>query len=1321
MLPVDVASLPLLLCGPILRRVDRRSVAVFVVLKEQRYVQLKLYANPHTFDSSGDFIDEPLHTGLILESLRLGEHFYAALATLSLAEANALTPGQQYAYNVFFHETDDGSGAFVSLAQHDFHLLTLDNEYRIGFAHEHLPGFVVPPSDLTQLKIVHGSCRKPHGEGIDMLASLDGVLAPNGAPVVASERPHLLLLTGDQIYADDVSPPLLRMLHEASNALLGWHETLDGTAPDGDEADAMTPELTALEQQVEAWNADTGTAAAVDLLDQLAGLVDAAVAGLTFTDDLPQNQLIHDELKRQLTRYADRARLGPSVDPAPASARLEELISSILNWFQSYKAIFLPLATNRSWGRVALVEVQGDRLVLNQIRDELQAVATSASADAAALLAQLDAALAKTVLGKDLPAWIAAARTGVSALAASMPLTSDEIVAHAQRLLDGWFVAQRPGFDYQPSRIAPPQRGLELKELARLTSDAMDSHLMFVGEFYMMYTFVWSDVLWPSIGRYAHRTFQMPPYFESVPNYPIMKSGLEDANETLLEFAAGLPKVRRVLANIPTLMMFDDHEVTDDWNLNEDWVTLVNNELAGAQVLRNALVSYAVFQDWGNQPEDYADTGSGSSRPLGRRLFDEIEYTPGPPGGDPPPPPPLYRDVDPEDPSSSVSRVNRILGTGALAVADLPGLTIDLDSLVPENESEVAYRIVPDTGRKQWDWLHEIPAPAGGRPVRVIALDTRTHRAFPDELWAAQAGIALDSTVLKRGKIAAACLINGAEMQRQLIDRLEPDALHLVISPAPVFGLPLIEDFLQRLQALTSGPEVADFESWQANPHGFGMLLTFLRNADCVLLSGDVHYAFSNLLSFPEDDPGTGAALPPKLLLQLCSSSMKNQTTMTQILGEIGREGRLAHFFSPALAEIRQVIDAEFADIPEIMEDLAGDFTNFKRWFYETAPILDAVTIYLKLKDAMLFSPNVPAPTGLLAVGSGIVAYVVGDLFNAESGEFERAGFTLNFLKDVRAPSDRLQRAIPLSGLAEHEIAGGVQTPERLEEMSEIVGYNNAARITFTGPGTSGDDVHQEILWHPHGEDNKPLPPVAVTATPVIRRRILASTIHGNIPPLGLLRFRIAELARREHQRWHPPSGEIRENDEAGLTILRTYKATMARYDAVLESANLGKFDDMVFTDDSQSAWSALFVSHVMHLAQVGEMWFHSPRHIDYVRAAYQNRALGITDNPFWLYKRDEAEAVVQVGDVIGGHDLTDADVQMPPENGPMIGTHWDIVVEVNREGPNPHIWVIGGNIESSEPGGGKAVTSNLRKRNLDANGRLTDSWMYGVIRVLEP
>ena len=36
-----------------------------------------------------------------------------------------------------------------------------------------------------------------------------------------------------------------------------------------------------------------------------------------------------------------------------------------------------------------------------------------------------------------------------------------------------------------------------------------------------------------------------------------------------------VPRVARVLANIPTYMTFDDHEITDDWNISKKWINRV--------------------------------------------------------------------------------------------------------------------------------------------------------------------------------------------------------------------------------------------------------------------------------------------------------------------------------------------------------------------------------------------------------------------------------------------------------------------------------------------------------------------------------------------------------------------------------------------------------------------------------------------------------------------------------------------------------------------------------------------------------------------------
>ena len=87
------------------------------------------------------------------------------------------------------------------------------------------------------------------------------------------------------------------------------------------------------------------------------------------------------------------------------------------------------------------------------------------------------------------------------------------------------------------------------------------------------------------------------------------KTDLRKERRRLTLFHDGLAKVRRVLANIPTYMMFDDHDFTDDWNLNPMWYDRVYTTDLGVTSARNALASYAVFQDWGNDPDPLREAG----------------------------------------------------------------------------------------------------------------------------------------------------------------------------------------------------------------------------------------------------------------------------------------------------------------------------------------------------------------------------------------------------------------------------------------------------------------------------------------------------------------------------------------------------------------------------------------------------------------------------------------------------------------------------------------------------------------------------------------
>jgi hypothetical protein len=64
--------------------------------------------------------------------------------------------------------------------------------------------------------------------------------------------------------------------------------------------------------------------------------------------------------------------------------------------------------------------------------------------------------------------------------------------------------------------------------------------------------------------------------------------------------------VRQVLAHIPTYMIFDDHEITDDWNFSDNWQQIVHNDRDPyrywPKTMTDGLAAYWIYQGWGNLP-----------------------------------------------------------------------------------------------------------------------------------------------------------------------------------------------------------------------------------------------------------------------------------------------------------------------------------------------------------------------------------------------------------------------------------------------------------------------------------------------------------------------------------------------------------------------------------------------------------------------------------------------------------------------------------------------------------------------------------------------
>ena len=144
-----------------------------------------------------------------------------------------------------------------------------------------------------------------------------------------------------------------------------------------------------------------------------------------------------------------------------------------------------------------------------------------------------------------------------------------------------------------------------IRDHARFTSPHAANHLMTFGEYAALYLMAFSEAPWPAdVAGLANDTGR-------VAGSAIKRGRVEE----LARARAAVPAVRRVLANVPTYMIFDDHDVTDDWNLTARWRDRVHASPAGRRIVANALAAYWAFQGWGNDPgqfgPEFTDTIQG--------------------------------------------------------------------------------------------------------------------------------------------------------------------------------------------------------------------------------------------------------------------------------------------------------------------------------------------------------------------------------------------------------------------------------------------------------------------------------------------------------------------------------------------------------------------------------------------------------------------------------------------------------------------------------------------------------------------------------------
>lgn len=152
------------------------------------------------------------------------------------------------------------------------------------------------------------------------------------------------------------------------------------------------------------------------------------------------------------------------------------------------------------------------------------------------------------------------------------------------------------------------------------TSSSADNHLVTFAEVMAMYLLVWSPTPWTLIAP-------QPPALT-----PARRERYALEQTRIDGFKAGLGGVARALAHLPCLMIFDDHDITDDWNLSAQWEETAYGHPFSRRIIGNALLAYMLCQGWGNNPDAFGAvlkkagrlSASGHDRYLDSDIQDEL-------------------------------------------------------------------------------------------------------------------------------------------------------------------------------------------------------------------------------------------------------------------------------------------------------------------------------------------------------------------------------------------------------------------------------------------------------------------------------------------------------------------------------------------------------------------------------------------------------------------------------------------------------------------------------------------------------------------------
>lgn len=960
-------ELPLLLGGPILRRVEPRAVAVWVALSRPAAVSLVVWEGLRKSGTSA----APIARSPPLPALRVGERLYIALAVAERVLPDVpLQPGVNYAYDVELKVGDGSETRSLAnvglLGRFDGSGLAADawiSTEPLGYAAGLLPSFALPPASLTDLRVVYGSCRRPANAHFDAMPWIDtlindafkGQTRAEGEPLgtAATNRPHQLFLGGDQIYADDVSPLHLVLCNRLAHQLMSGER---GAASDTVEhihavgalepTPAAEPFIESLLLRRSPKHIGEGDAKVLDLTERAwpatlsnfpaDGRYELTLADARFTSiDGTSHLLSFGEFAAMyLAVYTDwfwtgvkdapgswRGLDSVTIDgvtrapdsPAPADA-VPLFSQSLLDtkaaaWFSDARwtawndirpessappfqprdkrkfdccfAAFMLARLSRPDGRTGFDgfrDLIGDPTYLAQLdptlREELSPEAVEAMEDLSRKHASVFRSFMRQLQARVMRALVA--HFGIARLAQlDAPVLqqgpvaieaekrkrkqdyadgkADTWAAHLDALLGNldwktfvaaalsdeqpqpWLVPKAPSLvpditpPKKPDVADAPLAATLIDRLADLTLWADDPTSEQRAAFDEAgYTNLSRTMLARCIAEFAGDHI-WPAY-----------ASLHGQLRNLKKLALGQAKVRRALANVPTYMIFDDHDVTDDWNLNVEWCRRVlvadakRPHPLGREVIRNALASYSVFQDWGN---DFVRYAPGTT---GQQVLAQVARLFTPPAG-------------PWPHEDAARELDRLFGLDLLPQ--------------PVDPTRPHARHAPVNPPMKWHYTVD------GPQFTVAVLDNRTRRGFastfgpPANIAATMIDDQVPSAPLPAGRQV---LLVVAPLQV-----LAPSVFDEIVAPGAYrafdLGAPGKIGVGRGSEAMP-GLNPDAIESWALDPVTFEALLARLApHRKVVLLSGDVHNSTATQLSYWR----SGEALPSRIL-QFTSSGFKN-------------------------------------------------------------------------------------------------------------------------------------------------------------------------------------------------------------------------------------------------------------------------------------------------------------------------------------------------------------------------------------------------------------------------------------------------------------